>query len=106
MAIRSYFNIIQKEFPFEFGTVIGNQSFSLRFKNNKRNDFITVDLIDPTGEVIIAGEVLVLNKVLFDEITHPKKPIVRIVPMDESGNEKEVTVNNFGKTVHLFIDDD
>ena len=104
-AIKSYFPIIISEYPFEFSTVIGNQTFSLRFKNNQRHGFITADLIDSKGQILIAGEPVILNQVLFEKITNPNKPIVRIVPMDESGNETSITTDNFGKTVQLFLDD-
>nr|WP_239256691.1 hypothetical protein [Listeria ilorinensis] len=46
-----------------------------------------------------------LNSRLWGDIIDDRLPSLDIVPLDESGQEKTVTSDNFMITVFLYIDD-
>lgn len=105
MSLRSYIPIdvdsLPEEFPFDFGT----ESFLIGVNYNKSQGIYTIDIYDGAENVIKLGEPLVLNQPLWGDIYDDRLPDETIIPMDESGVETEITPENFGVTVFLYIDD-
>ena len=90
--------------PYSFELVLANEVFGLSFDYNESCDLFTVSLYKD-GELIVT-EPIIYGQELFTDVYMPDTyPVVRIVPIDESGNENKVTFDNFGKTVFLVIDD-
>ena len=80
-------------------------TFNFTFQWNDTDECFTVDVADAEGNMIRAGEVIVLNQPLWRNIPDDNLPVETIVPLDESGNETEIDRSNFGNTVQLCIDD-
>lgn len=105
MAIRDYIDIDKNEIPVTFDIDFESQTFTMAINYNRTFDYFTVDLWDADGNVIVLGEKLMLNIPLFDDLVDDRLPGLTIVPMDESGQEKRITWDNFYVTVFLYIDD-
>ena len=77
----------------------------MAFDYNKAADLFTCTL-SKDGSVVVYNEPLVYGKELFADVYRANYfPALSIVPLDEAGNEKAITYENFGKTVFLTIDD-
>jgi hypothetical protein len=101
-----YIDIDKTQLPFRFEWDSGDDSFFIDIEYNETNDFFTATLRDALGNVLVGGEKLVLNMPLFNEINDIENmPGEDLVPLDESGQAKRVTWDNFGDTVFLCIDD-
>lgn len=105
MAKRDYIDLKKEEIPVVFDIDIGEEEFSMGFNYNQTHDFFTIDLWDSSGDVIVLGEKMLLNRPLFEDIYDDRLPAPSLVPMDESGNETRITYDNFYVNVFLYIDD-
>lgn len=97
--------IVKKELiPYGFHIALGKEKFHMRFAYNKQADLFTVSLY--RGEDLLCdSEPIIYGIPLFKDVYQSGKfPVLKIVPLDESGNEQEVTWENFGVTVFLTID--
>ncbi|WP_288846691.1 phage baseplate plug protein [uncultured Fructobacillus sp.] len=104
MSLRPYIDIDTDNLPVRFEFSFGIKTFNIEVHYNTVGDFFTVTIYDYNMNPIVIGEKMVINQPLWDTNSNSKLPIERIVPMDESGNETEITKDNFGKTVFLFLD--
>lgn len=97
--------LINKELiPYKFNIAIYNQVFGMLVKYNSTSGLFTIGLYK--DDVLIATEPVIYGVPLFKDIYRAGEfPAVDIIPCDESGNEKEITFENLGKTVYLTIDD-
>lgn len=97
--------IVKKELiPYGFYIALGKEKFNMRFAYNKQADLFTVSLYRD-GILLCNSEPLIYGAPLFKDVYKSGEfPVLEIVPLDESGNEQEVTWENFGKTVFLTID--
>lgn len=97
--------IVKKEqIPYGFYISLGNEKFNLRFAYNQQADLFTVTLYRD-GTALCYDEPIIYGVALFRDLYEAGKfPAVDIVPLDESGQENEVTWDNFGETVFLTID--
>ena len=100
--------LITKELiPYTFNIMLGDDLFLISVDYNATGDFFTLGLSDSEGNVIARSEKLVYGMVVFGDIYEPVKfPCLNIVPIDESGNEDVITLDNFGETIFLSIDDE
>ena len=104
MSLRSYIPIEKEQLPELFEIDLANQSFLFGIDYNQSEDFFTVDLYDLDNSPIILGERLVINETMWADVISEKLPAIDLVPMDESGEAKVITFENFGKTVFLYLD--
>lgn len=97
--------IVKKELiPYGFHIALGKEKFNLRFAYNRQADLFTVSLYRD-GILLCADEPVIYGVPLFRDIYESGKfPVLDIVPLDESGQEQEVTWKNFGETVFLTIE--
>ena len=90
--------------PCVFSILLADELFDMTVNYNEKHDFFTVALAKD-GETVCEGEPVVYGRPLFADFYQPDKfPAIEIVPMDESGEQNEVTFQAFGKTVFLTID--
>lgn len=97
--------IVKKELiPYGFYIALGKEKFNLRFAYNQQADLFTVSLYRD-GKLLCSAEPVVYGVPLFQDVYESGKfPVLTVVPIDESGQEQEVTWENFGETVFLTID--
>lgn len=97
--------IVKKELiPYGFNIALGKEKFNMRFAYNKQADLFTVSLYRDEN-LLCDSEPIIYGMPLFKDVYQSGKfPVLKIVPIDESGNEQEVTWENFGETVFLTID--
>lgn len=100
-----YIDIDPEEIPLTFEHDIEEDTFTFGINYNEKYDFFTLDLWDVNGKPIVMGEKLMLNMPLFGDIVDERLPVTRIIPMDESGEAKRISKDNFYKTVFLCFDD-
>lgn len=96
--------IIEKELiPYSFDLLLGAYWVNLKINYNKTADLFTITL-SKDNEVLVSGEPVIYGKVLFEDAYQSGIfPMLDIVPYDESGQETEVTWDNFNKTVFLTV---
>ena len=98
--------LINKELiPYKFNILLGAELFSLKINYNKNHDLFTIELEDSNGDTICSAEPIIYGLPLWQDVQQPNKyPALRIIPIDESGQENKVTWDNFNETVFLTID--
>lgn len=105
MTLRDQIEIDRDSIPYSFDLDIEEVSFTFGIKYNDVSGLFSVSLSTIDGTKIVDDDPLILNQPLFYGRTDPKLPVWSIVPMDESGQETEITWDNFGTSVLLLIDD-
>jgi hypothetical protein len=89
--------------PYGFDIILGSDKFNLRFAYNKVADLFTCRL--KRGNEILGIDALIYGVELFGDIYRSGSfPMLRIEPIDESDEAKEITWDNFTHTVFLTID--
>lgn len=105
MTLRDYIPVDKDDLPVYFEYDFGDTTYNLGFNYNVTHDFFTVDIYDDAFNPIVLGEKLIYGKQLWAGIVNAELPSETLIPFDESGQETEITYDNFGETVFLFIDD-
>lgn len=105
MVMRPYIDVNVEDMPYSQPILLENKVFIFTFYYNEISKQFSCDVADTSNKTIRAGEVLVLNQPLWRGIPDYNLPMVSIIPMDESKQETEINLGNFGKTVKLYIDD-
>lgn len=101
---RDAIQINKKLIPYTFDIILGGEVFEIGIKYNEFADLFTISLTK-NKELICAGEPVVYGVPLFRDIyVNDKYPVLRIVPYDESNENKQVAWDNFNETVFLVID--
>lgn len=96
--------INKKLIPYSFDIVLGNTLFTILVKHNERHDLFTLSVYK--GDKLICTEPLIYGIKLFSDIYKVGDyPVTDIVPLDESGEEIEITYDNFNEKVYLSIMD-
>lgn len=95
-----YIPITNTDVPFKFNITLDNLSCDIHFGYNATYDFFTADLYI-SGKLIMQGEKIVYGKPLF---TMKKTALTsQMIPIDISGVEHNITFDNFGKAVLLYV---
>lgn len=88
------------QIPYEYEIIFDGVTYILGFQYNKYSRQITATISDDEGE--IASEPLVLNQPLFQSQRHKDRmPMIDLMPVDESGTEIEVNIDNLNVTVEI-----
>lgn len=97
--------IVKKEqIPYGFHIALGKEKFNMRFSYNRQADLFSVSLYRD-GKLLCHAEPIIYGVPLFKDVyVSGVFPALDIVPLDESGQEHEVTWKNFGETVFLTIE--
>ncbi len=102
--IRDKILIEKDQIPFRFEILLGAELFTLSIQYNQSEDLFTVGL-ERDGETLCTAEPIIYGQPLWNNQKQPTLyPAVEIIPLDESGQENEITWNNFGVTTFLYID--
>lgn len=90
--------------PYRFDLQIAAQVFSFEFRYNATIDVFTVDLYRE-NEVLVYGEPIVYGLPLFEDMRDERFPPIRIVPWNIPRDVDEVTYDNLGEDVRLYLSD-
>ncbi|TYC49891.1 hypothetical protein ESZ50_04685 [Weissella muntiaci] len=104
MSLRPYIPIEKDNLPEKFEFPFGIQTFIFGINYNSSEGYFTVDLYKADGTALVIGEKMVANQPLWSDVINPDMPAERIIPMDESDPTTDITFDNFGTNVRLYID--
>lgn len=104
--MRDIIEVDKEQLPYSFDIVLAGEEYNMEFMYNKAADLFTCTL-SKEGAVLVYNEPIIYGVELFADVYKSGSfPMLSIVPLDEAGEEKAVTYDNFGKTVFLTIDDE
>ena len=89
--------------PYSFLVKLEDLTFKFTFKYNEVGGFYTTDLETIDGEVLAYGDILRYGRPLFVPIEDERFPLPVIIPLQLGGNETEITRENFGRAVKLYM---
>lgn len=99
-----YIDIDTSKVPYSFSIKLADKTFTFTVKYNDLGGFYTVDLYDLNGNVLVFGEVVRYGRALFNVTEDERFPIPVIIPFCITDDGiSEVTKDNFGKAVKLYI---
>lgn len=99
-----YIDIDVSRVPYSFSIKLDDKTFNFTVKYNEIGKFFTVDLLDINGNVLVFGEVIRYGRQLFNVVEDEHFPIPVIIPLCITSDEvSEVTLENFGKDVKLYV---
>lgn len=99
-----YIPIDISKIPYTFSIRLGDRTFTLTIKYNAEGRFFTADLaIMATGEVLCYGDPILYGRPMFRSIETEDYPIPVIIPFCLTGNINEITLENFGTDVQLYL---
>ncbi|NGP45963.1 hypothetical protein G4V62_13775 [Bacillaceae bacterium SIJ1] len=96
--------VYKDRIPYRFDTEIQGEVFTFEIHYNGDYDFFTFDLLK-NEQIIILGEKIVYGRPLFESLSDIRLPKSIITPLDPSGEENEITYDNFTETVKLFVEE-
>ena len=101
-----YIPIDTAKVPYTFSIKLGDRTYTLTLKYNSSGQFFSVDLaIMATGEVLCYGDPVRYGRPMFSGIENADYPLPVIVPYCLTGETDEVTFDNLGKSVQLYLHD-
>lgn len=104
MPVRPYIDFDVDDLPETFEQYLDGTTYLISLTYNDEGDFFVFTLMED-DETPIASEKLILNQPLFQELPPDERlPTTPLVPMDESGQAKRVSIDNFMDTVFLCED--
>ena len=102
--MRDRIEVNKELIPYSFEILLGAEWFEFEFKYNQNADLFTVTL-SKDNEVLVYDEPVIYGVPLFNELYQRGGfPAPNIVALDESGQETDITYDNFGVTVFLTIE--
>lgn len=102
----SYIEIDASKVPYSFTVKLTDRTYAFTVKYNDTSGFYTIDLFDVNGEVLAFGEIIRYGRPLFNIVEDERFPIPVIIPSCiTSDGISEVTRENFGKDVKLYLHD-
>ncbi|MCL0330694.1 phage baseplate plug family protein [Apilactobacillus xinyiensis] len=104
MSVRNYVPIDVDDLPEQFDYDIDDQTYILSIDYNEQGDFFTVSIATEDETWIVKNWKMFLNRPLFEGVVDERLPSTALVPMDESNQEKRISITNFGDTVFLYED--
>lgn len=104
MPVRPHIDFDVDDLPETFEQDLDGTTYLISLTYNDEGDFFVFTLMED-DETPIASEKLILNQPLFQELPPDERlPTTPLVPMDESGQAKRVSIDNFMDTVFLCED--
>lgn len=98
-----YIDIDASRVPYSFSVKLTDRTYTFTVKYNDAGGFYTVDLLDVNGDVLAFGEIIRYGRPLFNVVEDERFPIPVIIPVCITGEVSEVTQQNFGKDVKLYL---
>ncbi|MEN2360151.1 phage baseplate plug family protein [Levilactobacillus brevis] len=104
MPVRPYIDFDVDDLPETFEQDLDGTTYLISLAYNDEGDFFVFTLMED-DETPIVSEKLILNQPLFQELPPDERlPTTPLAPMDESGQAKRVSIDNFMDTVFLCED--
>ncbi|MBQ8135220.1 MAG: hypothetical protein IJ711_00230 [Lachnospiraceae bacterium] len=105
-AEANYIDIDASKVPYQFSVKLVDKTYTFAVKYNDEGKFFTIDLYDSEGEPLAFGEPVRYGRALFNVVEDERFPIPVIIPtcITDDGIS-EVTAENFGKEVKLYVYD-
>ena len=101
-----YIAIDVSRVPYTFSVKLTDRTYSFTVKYNATGKFFTIDLYDVNGNVLTFGEIVRYGRPLFNVVEDERFPIPVIIPSCITDTDvSEVTWENFGKDVKLYLYD-
>lgn len=101
-----YIDIDAAKVPYSFSLKLRDRTYTFTFKYNEMGGFFTTDLYDANGAVLAFGEIIRYGRALFNVVEDERFPIPVIIPLCLTSDDiSEVTKENFGKEVKLYLYD-
>lgn len=101
-----YLSIDVSKVPYSFSVKLLDKTYTFTVKYNEIGKFFTADLMDVNGNVLAFGEVIRYGRPLFNVVEDERFPIPVIIPYCITDTDvSEVTWENFGKDVKLYLYD-
>lgn len=91
----------KEQIPVNMSIVVEGKQYELIFNYNSSYDFFTVTLTKD-GVALVVGEKMVLDRPLFETIISPFKETY-FIPMDLSSQEQEISYENFGDKIFIWV---
>lgn len=100
-----YIDVDTSKVPYNFSVKLEDRTYTFCIRYNPWGGFFTADLsITATGEMLVYGDVIRYGRPLFNSVEDERFPIPVIIPLCLSGdNIREITWDNFGKQVRLYL---
>lgn len=99
-----YIPVSTEDVPYTFDIKLDDRTFTMYIRYNDQGGFYTVDLyVTATGEVLCYGDPIRYGRPLFRSVEDERFPIPVIIPVCVTGETCEVTKDNLGKTVQLYL---
>ena len=99
-----YIDIDTDKVPYVFSVKLADKTYSFTVKYNAEGGFFTVDLATSSGEILAYGDPVRYGRPLFGSIEDERFPLPVIIPQCVNGEDiSEVTFDNFGKQVKLYL---
>ena len=95
--------VAASKIPYSFMVKLEDRTYTFTFKYNQMGKFFTVDLETASGEALAYGDIIRYGRPLFGPVEDERFPLPIIIPLCPGGGESEVTADNFGKTVKLYL---
>lgn len=100
----NYIDIDTSKVPCTFSVKLSDKTYSFTFKYNEVGGFFTADLETSDGEVLAYGDIVRYGRPLFGSIEDERFPLPVIIPKCLTAEGiSEVTFDNFGKEVKLYL---
>ena len=97
LPVRSDFTAYQFQVDLE-GTI-----YTLDFGFNNRSERWYMSIFDSTAETLLIGDIpILINIPLADQYIDKRLPLGRFIAVDETGNNGEATIDNFGTDIKLL----
>ena len=98
-----YIPIDTSKVPYTFSVKLGDRTYTLTIKYNASGEFFTMDLaVMATGEILCFGEPIRYGP-MFSGIEDERYPQPVIIPYCLTGEADDVTLENLGKEVLLYL---
>lgn len=104
-----YLDIDSDRVPCAFLVKLTDRTYRMAFRYNEVGDFFTVDISttgSDTNTVLVTGEILRLDKPLFEAYNDDRYPLPLLVPMCLTGDDIDaISWDNFGSKVKIYLVD-
>ena len=101
---KEYIGIETAKVPYTFSVRLVDRTYSFTIKYNDAGGFFTADLETVDGEILAFGDPIRCGRPMFGSIEDERFPLPVIIPKCVSGEDiSEVTFDNFGKEIKLYI---
>jgi hypothetical protein len=101
----NYIPITPDAIPYQFQIQLIDRTYTLVVKWSDYSATYTLDLITLDGIVLSYGDPVRYGRQMFGNVEDERYPLPVIIPYCFAGTEEEVTHENFGRTVQLYMFD-